>query len=141
MAGKLTSAGQATATLPAVELPTADVSVVVTSGAGVAAAAPRAWTRPTRRTGQAEAGGHPGVVVEGELPQPGLTVQVFAAADPKAPKATVKTGDGGTFEAADLPPGKYRVVCEKPVSGRIAEAAADVPAGGAAEVRLALLLK
>ncbi len=136
------SGGRATATLPAVELPTVDLSVVVTSGAGVSAAGTVSVdTADPAELAKPKPGSVRGVVVEGELPQPGLTVQVFATADPKAPKATVKTGDGGTFEAADLPPGKYRVVCEKAVSGRTAEAAADVPAGGVAAVRLALLLK
>jgi hypothetical protein len=82
-----------------------------------------------------------GTVLEGDRPQPGLTVELI---EPKAPapgdkpKSTM-TDQNGKFEFKDLEPGTYRVKSAKPVSNRKGEETVIVTPGKAAPVAIKLL--
>lgn len=82
-----------------------------------------------------------GTVLEGDRPQPGLTVELTepkAAAPGDKPK-TAKTDENGKFEFKDLEPGAYKVKSSKPVSNRKGEETVIVSPGKAASVTIKLL--
>ena len=79
-----------------------------------------------------------GTVVEGLLPQPGLTVELR---DPQQqPVASSKTDAQGAFHFAGVKPGKYLVWSVKAASQRVDAAAVDVQAGAESKVDLKLAL-
>lgn len=80
-----------------------------------------------------------GKVVEGTLPQPGLTVVLFD--DKGKEKAKAKTKDDGSFAFADLPAGKYTLLAEKTSTNRIKRLPLELAAGEEKTVELGLLLK
>ena len=85
-----------------------------------------------------------GKVMEGDRPQAGL--EVVLTDERGAEKGRVKTKDDGTFEFADLPPGKYKVSASKSSDGRKGvyprqpRDFIDLKPGGAATVELPLFL-
>ena len=79
-----------------------------------------------------------GVVSEGTLPQPRLTVELHD--DKNALLATMKTDGQGAFRFDGLKPGNYSVVVAKPSSQRQATGAAAVQASQTTNVALQLSL-
>lgn len=80
-----------------------------------------------------------GKVVEGTLPQPGLTVVLLD--DKGKEKAKAKTKDDGSFAFGDLPAGKYTLFVEKTTTGRVKRLPVELAAGEEKAVELGLLLK
>jgi hypothetical protein len=81
-----------------------------------------------------------GVLMEGEVPQIGL--EVVLKDDKGADRAKAATTAGGAFAFDPVPPGTYKLVAIKRVSGAEKEASAEVKLapGGAERRRLDLYL-
>jgi hypothetical protein len=117
-----------------------DVSVRFTSKAGLVGFATITVERADAADiNKPEPASVKGKVVEGTLPQPGLTVVLFD--DKGKEKATAKTKDDGAFAFADLAPGKYTLVAEKATTGRVKRLPVELKAGEVKAVELGLLLK
>ena len=56
-----------------------------------------------------------------------------------AAKGTAKTEKDGSFEVAGLPPGAYKVVCDKPTPPTRGEADVTIAPGADAEVTVEML--
>jgi hypothetical protein len=78
-----------------------------------------------------------GKVVEGTRPQAGFDVVVLDAKGAKKGSAT--TDKDGRFEVAGLPPGAYKVVCDKPTPPTRGEATVTIAPGADAEVTVEML--
>ncbi len=117
-----------------------DVSVRFTSKSGLVGFATITVERvDAADVNKPEPAGVKGKVVEGTLPQPGLTVVLFD--DKGKEKATAKTKDDGAFAFIDLPPGKYTLVAEKASTGRVKRLPIELKAGEEKAVALGLLLR
>lgn len=104
-----------------------DVTVQLVSGAGQTATETIA-VQLIDPADQAKGGATiAGTVVEGDRPQPGLTVTLV---DPQGvTRYTVKSGPGGTYLFKDVAPGSYRVIATKTGSNTRGQASVQVQEG------------
>ncbi|TWT97790.1 hypothetical protein Pla108_19420 [Botrimarina colliarenosi] len=129
-------AGVWIAKLPAPATPTFFLSAEATNGVGLSRTTTERLV--TTSADQAAVGKVTGAVLEGQLPQPGLVVELRDLK--QQPVASTKTEQGGVFHFESVKPGKYLVWAVKTASQRVGVATVDVPAGGETRADLSLSL-
>ena len=117
-----------------------DLGVRVVSGTGAATAAVGAVELVDFDPVQTAPGKVIGTVVEGQIPQPGL--EVVLRDEKGGERGKTKSGADGGFKFDPIPPGAYKVLARKPISGSAKEGTTDVkvPPGGVGKARVELYL-